>query len=36
MRVVLDKNWKLVESVCGWWSVTIEDTAKKLREELSK
>lgn len=36
MRVVLDKNWKLVESVCGWWSITIEDTAKKLREELSK
>jgi hypothetical protein len=36
MWVVLDKNGKLVESVCGWWSVTIEDTAKKLREEIEK
>jgi hypothetical protein len=36
MRVILDKQGKLVESVCGGGTDTIENVAKKLREEIAK
>lgn len=36
MRVILDKQGNLVESVCGWGKSTVEDVAKTLKAEIIK